>query len=77
MNIKIQEKCFNDMDLRFYWVVDIFKQKHFGIFWKPGLRNLGGYFTKHQLPAHHKVMRYYIYTFLTSYRLMQGCVILS
>ena len=42
------------MDMHFYWVRDRFKQKHFELFWKLGVSNLGGYFTKHHLPEHHK-----------------------
>ena len=42
------------MYMRFYWARDILKQKHFGVFWKPGVRNLEDYFTKHHLPEHHK-----------------------
>ena len=45
------------MDMRFYWVRDKLKQKHFEVFWKPGVSNLRYYFTKHHSPEHHKVMR--------------------
>ena len=44
------------MYMQFYWVIDRVKQKHFGIFWKPIVSNLGGYFTEHHSPAHHKVI---------------------
>ena len=30
--------------------------KHYDVFWKPGVSNLGDYFTKHHSPAHHKGM---------------------
>ena len=42
--------------MHFYWVRDRVKQRHFYIFWKPGLRNLGGYFTKHKYPEHNNGM---------------------
>ena len=45
------------MGMRFYWAGDRVKQKHFDIFWKPGVINLGGYFNKHHSPAHNKVTR--------------------
>ena len=44
------------MDMSLYWVIDRVKQKHIDVFWKPGVSNLGNYFTKHHSPAHHKVM---------------------
>ena len=49
MNRKIQK-------MRFYWARDRVKQKHFSIFWNPGVINLGYYMTKHHSPVYHKVM---------------------
>ena len=40
----------------FYWVIDRSNQKHFVMFWKPQVRNLGGCFTKHHSSEHHKGM---------------------
>ena len=45
------------MNTRFYRVIYRVKQKHLDIFWKPVVRNLRDYFTKHNSPAHHKGMR--------------------
>ena len=42
------------MDMRFYWILDQIKQDHLHVLWKPGPENLGDYFTKHQLPHHHR-----------------------
>ena len=39
MNIK-KEKLSKAMKVRFYWVIDRLKQKHFDLFWKPGVNNL-------------------------------------
>ena len=45
------------MDMRFYWSRDGVKQKHFEVFWKPGMSNLGEFFTKHNSEEHHKGVR--------------------
>ena len=45
MDYKIQQKQSNAMGMHFYWVRDRVKQKHFDVFWKPGVSNLGDYFT--------------------------------
>ena len=45
------------MDMRFYWARDRVKQKHFNVLWKPGVINIGDYFTKHHPPEHHKGTR--------------------
>jgi hypothetical protein len=42
------------IDMRFYWVRDRAQQGKFDIGWGPSAQNLGGYFTKHHPPAHHK-----------------------
>ena len=57
MIFKIQQKRSKSMDIHFYWLINIVKQKHFEVFCKPGLRYLGDYFTKHHSPAYHKGMR--------------------
>ena len=43
--------------MRLYWVQDHIKQGHFNIFWKPGVTNLGDYFTKYHPPHHHQKIR--------------------
>ena len=53
INRKIQ-KFSKAMDTRFHSVIDRFKKKPFDVFWNLGVRNLGYYFTNHQLLAYHK-----------------------
>ena len=40
--------------MRFYWMKDRVRQKDFLVYWKPGIQNMGDYFTKHHPPHHHK-----------------------
>ena len=42
------------MDTQFYWMKDRFKKKDFFIYCKPGIQNMGYYFTKHHPPHHHR-----------------------
>lgn len=53
----IKPKRINAMDMRFHWIKDRVSQHKFLIYWRPGLTNLGDYFTKHYAPSHHVVMR--------------------
>ena len=62
MNRKVQQ---------IYEVIYRVEQKHFDMFWKPGLNNLGDYFTKNHSPVHQKRMIQYIYTILTVDRFLQ------
>jgi hypothetical protein len=49
--------------MRFYWVRDRAQNEQFNIGWGPSVQNLGGYFTKHHTPAHHKgIRRMYLYS---------------
>jgi hypothetical protein len=45
------------MDMRFYWIRDRVQQNQFHIYWRPGTKNLGNYFTKHHSAAHQHMMR--------------------
>ena len=45
------------MDMRFYWMKDIVKQKDFFVYCKPGIQNMRDYFTKHRLPYHYREIR--------------------
>jgi hypothetical protein len=45
------------IDMRFYLVRDRAQQDQFNIGLGPSAQNLGGYFTKHHTPAHHKRIR--------------------
>ena len=44
------------MDMRFYWMKDIVKQKDFFVYCKPGIQNMRDYFTKHRLPYHYRTV---------------------
>jgi hypothetical protein len=55
-NVTIKQKRTKAMDLHFYWIKDRVKQGQFNVYWGPGYQNLADYFTKHNLPAHHKRM---------------------
>jgi hypothetical protein len=58
----IKQKRSKAMDMRYYWLTDIVRQKQFDVYWRPGRENLGDYHTKHHSAQHHKDMRH-----LTSY----------
>jgi hypothetical protein len=45
------------IDMRFYWVRNRAEQGQFDIGWGLSAQNLGGYFTKHHPPAHHRGIR--------------------
>ena len=45
------------MDMRFHWIKDRVNQKEFLVYWRPGLTNLGDYFTKHFSPLYHVIMQ--------------------
>jgi hypothetical protein len=64
------------MDMRFYWMKDRTQQGQFNVFWAPGRDNLADYFTKHHLPAHHRLMRQqYLHEPKSIHsRIQQGCV---
>jgi hypothetical protein len=57
MNDTIRRQRSRAIDMRYHWVRDRVVQKHFNIFWEPGSKNLGDYFTKHHAPTHHKNIR--------------------
>jgi hypothetical protein len=57
MNDTIRRQRSRAIDMRYHWVRDRVVQKHFNIYWEPGSKNLGDYFTKHHAPSHHKHMR--------------------
>ena len=42
------------MDMQLYWMKDKLNKKYFLSYWKPGSQTMGGYFTKHNPPYHHK-----------------------
>ncbi len=77
--VKQQRSC--AMDMRLYWMKDRTQQGQFNVFWAPGRDNLADYFTKHHLPAHHRLMRpqylhepRYTNSKSTHSRIQRGCV---
>ena len=51
--LKKRPKVFH---IKFHWMINIIYQGQFGVYWQRGIDNLAGYFTKHHLPTHHKIM---------------------
>ena len=45
------------MDMQFYLMEDRVKQKDFFVYWKPGSKNRGDYFTEHHPPHHYREIR--------------------
>jgi hypothetical protein len=52
-----KQKRRKSIDMRFYWVRDRAAQNQFDIGWGTSTQNLGDYFTKHNMLAHHKGIR--------------------
>ena len=45
------------MDMKYYRIRDRVTQQQLIIYWKPGSDNNADYFSKHQPPAHHQLIR--------------------
>jgi hypothetical protein len=82
-NNTMKQRRSRAMDMRFYWIRDRSQQNQFHIYWHPGTKNLGDYFTKHHSAAHHRMMRpIYLqptpngskYAHSNSPSLLRGCV---
>ena len=43
---KVRQKWIKAMDMQFYWMKDMVKQKNFFVYWKLGSKNMGGLFHK-------------------------------
>ena len=54
INETVKQRRSKAIDMRFYWVRDRCKQKHFLVYWEPGKYNTGDYHTKFHYPSHHK-----------------------
>ena len=61
------------MDMQFYWIRDRIHQGHFLVYWRPGILNLGDYFTKHHPTKHHRDMRT-VYLQSPAPSTLRGCV---
>ena len=53
----VRQKRSKSMDTRFYLMKERVKQKDFFVYWKLGSQSMGGYFTKHHPPHHHREIR--------------------
>jgi trehalose utilization protein len=62
------------MDMRYYWLTDIVRQKQFDVYWRQGRENLGYYHTKHHSAQHHKDMRGLILHQANILQVLRGCV---
>ena len=70
------------IDMSFYWVRDRVNQGQFIIYWRPGVTNLGDYFTKYHSPSHHIKVRHHYVTDIAPtlsslqilYNIRRGCV---
>ena len=60
--------------MRFWWLVDIFQQNQFRIFWEPRNVNLADYFSKKRSASHHMKFRpIYLYMYEKISSFLQGC----
>ncbi len=58
---QVKQKRSKAMDMRFHWIRDRIRQKHFHVEWKPGTTNLADFFTKaHSCKHHTEVRPYYV-----------------
>jgi hypothetical protein len=59
------------MDMRYHWITDRVRQKHY---WRPGRENLADYHTKHHSAQYHKEMRHLILHEENSLQVLRECV---
>ena len=45
-NKRLKQKRSKANDMQFYWIQYRFDQKQFMVYWQPGSKNLGDYYTK-------------------------------
>jgi hypothetical protein len=81
-NKTVLQKRSKAMDMHYYWMKDRIEQGQFDVSWAPSDNNLGGYFTKHHSPSHHKLLRpFYLHSHAepmvrhkTKHPVLRGCV---
>jgi len=56
-NNKVKQKRSKAFDMRFHWIRDRVKQRHFQVEWEPGSTNLADFFTKAHSAKHHTAVR--------------------
>ena len=75
LNGTVKQKRSKALVMKFYWLKDRATQGEFRIYWAPGAKNLGDYYTKVHPPSHHKkVNPIYLYNKETSPLTMKGCI---
>ena len=82
INKTVKQRRSKSIDMRFYWVRDRCKKKHFLIYWAPGKYNMCDYHTKfHYTLYHKKQLPLHVHTetspqYIPCYTstLQQGCV---
>jgi hypothetical protein len=73
LNETIKQKRSKSMDMKYYWLQDIVRQKQFDVYWRPGKDNLGDYHTKHHPAQHHQDMRPILLHQANSLNVLRGC----
>jgi hypothetical protein len=61
------------MDMKYYWLQDIVRQKQFDVYWCPGQDNLGDYHTKHHPEQHHQDVSPILLHQDNSLNVLRGC----
>jgi hypothetical protein len=56
-NDTVKQKRSKAIDMRYHWVRDRVRQKHFRVLWKPGKLNRADFFTKNHPVHHHRSER--------------------
>jgi hypothetical protein len=74
LNETIKQKISKAMDMVYHWLTERFRQKQFGVYWRPGHENLGDCHTKHHPAQHHKCMHGLILHQAYSLQVLGGCV---
>jgi hypothetical protein len=63
----VKQKRSKAIDMRFHWIRDRIRQKHFKVEWKPGLNNLADFFTKAHSCKHHLAVRHIYLDYASSH----------
>ena len=74
MNETIKHKRPKAMNMRYHWLKVRVHQKHFNIYWRPGIDNLGDYHTKHHSAQYQKYMHPLILNKVNILNVLRGYV---
>jgi hypothetical protein len=58
-NSRTTQRRSKAIDMRFHWLRDRVRQRHFHVYWQRGATNLADFFTKRHPVKHHRAMRRY------------------